>query len=187
MYPPPLPIAHELCPSHHGAETSLNPSSMFPVFCCTRSSLFGRMIALVRIKGATRQRGLKLRLQDLGKIWIVLALAPGNRPALQAAPYAKAVYSKGPHPSTAASPATVEEPRAYSGTSLPPRRESSICEVTRLARLSHTIPCTFKIGVALLLMFCLCEESRRLRAVLFDVFASRVALQFLQGTVRAVG
>ena len=56
-----------------------------------------------------------------------------------------------------------------------------------LPRPKPPIPCTFKIGVALLLMFCLCEESRRLRAVLFDVFASRVALQFLQGTVRAVG
>ena len=32
--------------------------------------LFGRMIALVRIKGATRQRGLELRLRDLGKIWV---------------------------------------------------------------------------------------------------------------------
>ena len=31
---------------------------------------FGRMVALVRKKGATRQRGLKLRLQDLGKIWV---------------------------------------------------------------------------------------------------------------------
>eukprot|EP00964_Phaeocystis_antarctica_P047199 scaffold27294_cov59-Phaeocystis_antarctica.AAC.1 len=47
---------------------------------------FGRIVALVRKKGATRQRGLKLRLRDLGKIW-VLALAPRSRP-LQAAPYA---------------------------------------------------------------------------------------------------
>ena len=31
---------------------------------------FGRMVALVRIKGATRQRGLELRLRDLGKIWV---------------------------------------------------------------------------------------------------------------------
>ena len=28
------------------------------------------MVALVRIKGTTRQRGLKLRLRDLGKIWV---------------------------------------------------------------------------------------------------------------------
>ena len=28
------------------------------------------MVALVRKKGATRQRGLKLRLRDLGKIWV---------------------------------------------------------------------------------------------------------------------
>ena len=47
-----------------------------------------------------------MRLRDLGKIW-VLALAPRSRP-LQAAPYA----ISGPHPSPAASPATVEEPRA---------------------------------------------------------------------------
>ena len=32
--------------------------------------IFGRMVALVRIKGATRQRGPKLRLRDLGKIWL---------------------------------------------------------------------------------------------------------------------
>ena len=36
---------------------------------------FGRMVALVRIKGATRQRGLKLRLRDLGKIWFLASLA----------------------------------------------------------------------------------------------------------------
>ena len=29
-----------------------------------------RMVALVRKQGATRQRGLKLRLRDLGKIWV---------------------------------------------------------------------------------------------------------------------
>eukprot|EP00964_Phaeocystis_antarctica_P128263 scaffold92016_cov54-Phaeocystis_antarctica.AAC.1 len=28
------------------------------------------MVALVRIKGATGQRGLELRLRDLGKIWV---------------------------------------------------------------------------------------------------------------------
>eukprot|EP00964_Phaeocystis_antarctica_P101080 scaffold66598_cov66-Phaeocystis_antarctica.AAC.3 len=41
-----------------------------------------------------------------GKIW-VSGFGPGSRP-LQVAPYA----SGGPHPSPAASPATVEEPRA---------------------------------------------------------------------------
>ena len=65
------------------------------------------MIALVRIKGATRQRGLELRLRDLGKIW-VSGFGPSEPAAANAAPYA----SEGPHPSPAASPAIVEEPRA---------------------------------------------------------------------------
>ena len=36
---------------------------------CLVCKHFGRMVALVKIKGATRQRGLELRLRDLGKIW----------------------------------------------------------------------------------------------------------------------
>eukprot|EP00964_Phaeocystis_antarctica_P034114 scaffold19395_cov72-Phaeocystis_antarctica.AAC.1 len=50
-------------------------------------------------KGATRQRGLKLRLRDLGKIW-VLALAPRSRPLqsstlryLKAAPVTRSLFS----------------------------------------------------------------------------------------------
>ena len=39
-----------------------------------QQSMFGRMVALVRIKGATRQRGLELRLRDLGKIWVIYGM-----------------------------------------------------------------------------------------------------------------
>ena len=39
-----------------------------------QQSMFGRMVALVRIKGATRQRGLEMRLRDLGKIWVTMQL-----------------------------------------------------------------------------------------------------------------
>eukprot|EP00964_Phaeocystis_antarctica_P148903 scaffold115871_cov70-Phaeocystis_antarctica.AAC.3 len=52
----------------------------------------------------TRQRGLKLRLRDPGKIW-VLALAPERSRPLQAAPYA---ISR-PHPSPAQ---PLQKPRA---------------------------------------------------------------------------
>jgi len=57
------------------------------------------IVALVRKKRATRQRGLKLRLRDLGKIW-VLALAPRSRPLqsstlryLKAAPVTRSLFS----------------------------------------------------------------------------------------------
>ena len=72
-----------------------------------RYLVFGRMIALVRQGGDTTTTGLKLRLGDLGKIW-VSGFGPSEPAAASAAPYA----SSGPHPSPAASPATVEEPRA---------------------------------------------------------------------------
>ena len=56
-------------------------------------SFFGRMVALVRIRGTTRQRGLELRLRDLGQIW-VSGFGPSEPAAANAAPYA----SSGQHP-----------------------------------------------------------------------------------------
>eukprot|EP00964_Phaeocystis_antarctica_P129094 scaffold92946_cov54-Phaeocystis_antarctica.AAC.3 len=68
---------------------------------------------MVRKKRATRQRGLKLRLRDLGKIWVSgfgpCALGAGR---CKAAPYAIKETKGRTDPSPAASSATVEEPRA---------------------------------------------------------------------------
>ena len=59
--------------------------------------LFGRMLALVRIKGATRQRGLELRLRDLGKIW-VSGFGPWEPAAANAAPYVLVLFFRSAFP-----------------------------------------------------------------------------------------
>ena len=109
-------------------------------------------LACVRIKGATRQRGLKLILRDLGKVW-VSGLGPWSRP-LQATPYA----SEGPHPirvsfSFASSClATLVARCPYRCTSL------LYCPVVaplprpRIACLSP--PILFRLSTCLLFVFC---------------------------------
>ena len=47
---------------------------------------FGRMVALVRIRGVTRQRGLQLRLRDLEKIWVSSPLLKGATGARRTLP-----------------------------------------------------------------------------------------------------